>query len=145
MGRRRRAPSRRGSTARRIKTLDLDQLAARALNHQAHDLVALFDNLDVRTGGARLNHTRDLQRGVVPVMGSKGLTLEGLSTYKKGFQLGNRPGAVGLEMGEPATGEDAGGAIFLSSPGLGAKDRLSVIRWFASASGFSPGSGRVSA
>jgi len=132
------------SAACGVQALDFDQLPARALDHEAHNLVPLLDHLDVRACRRWFHHPSDLDWRVVTVRGPKLPGLNGFSAYEKGFQWGSWVAAVRLGSCAPAIG--AGAASPLPSlPGFAPKERLSVIRWLASASGFSPGRGLVSA
>ena len=65
--------------SRGVKAFDLDQLAARALDHETNNLVALLHDLDVGSGRRRLNDSGHLEGDPVVVRGAQPLGFEGLS------------------------------------------------------------------
>ena len=74
-------PKGRASAPSRVKALNLNQFAAGAFDHQAHNLVALLDHLNIRPVRGRLYHAGDLEGRLASVCWTKGMRLKGLSAY----------------------------------------------------------------
>ncbi len=134
----------------RIQAFDLELLPAGALHDQAHNPVALLDDLDRGPGGRRMvrAHHAGKTGGEVGMGSLERRGSGGLSTFEEWIhEAGGVKVTVGVEVCR-GSGFAAGGGAEEASLGarlLFERERLSVILWFDSDSGASPSMGRVSA
>lgn len=134
----------------RIKALHFQTFAARARDYQADDLVAVFHHLDGRAVGLgrhMLDHAgqANRKRG----LGSHERRCTSLfAALEKGcHDSGGLKLRAGIGVSGTLVALDLSCADWerWSSRDCLESERLSVIRWLASESGRSPGTGRVSA